>query len=80
MYNQNVNKYNVAINRLNREIAKLKQALFEKQKKCKDLQSQNSKLSQKIEIQAKEIQKLNKLKAEKLSEPSTKTRTYKKKK
>ena len=80
MYNQNVNKYNVAINRLNREIAKLKQALFEKQKKCKDLQSQNSKLSQKIEIQAKEIQKLNKLKAEKPSEPSTKTRTYKKKK
>ena len=77
MYNQNANKYNIAINKLNREISKLKQALFEKQKKCKDLQEGNTKLSQKIQMQEKEIQKL---KAEKSSEPSTKTRTYKKKK
>lgn len=81
MYNQNLKKYNVAINNLNREISKLKQALFTKTKKCKELEETNIKFANKIAKYEKEIRifKSKEKEAPAPKETSTK-RSYKKKK
>ena len=79
MYND-LKKYNIAINKLNREIGKLKEALFAKSKKCDELQKANLKLANELKLQKKEIDSLKNSKIETPKQPSTKTRSYKKKK
>jgi len=80
MYTQNLKKYNIAINNLNREVNKLKQALFAKTKKCQELQKKNEKLLSELSACEKQIKTLKNASTKTEKQEIPKVRNYKKKK
>ena len=79
MYNESIKKYNTTINKLNRELMQLKQALFNSIKDKEKLETAKSKLYQENLLLRKEINSLKVLVSKEKTSP-TRTRNYKKKK